>query len=411
MRIGKFAQRYGITQDTVRYYMDRGLLVARKKGEQYFFTKEDEKDMEQILEWKQLDFSLNSIQELLTVQRLSGEQSDSFQNRYRSCLEKKKREVDETMEKLRGLSGVISTRLLQQKQAEEAEKPLLGFPLTSLDLLVCPECGADLWFGDGSFQDHMVMEANVSCLCGYQARIHQGVFIDEASLRPKLMNDGPMPTKEEYILSSTPGYINYLYQTMAAMTGYLKEERPGCVLEVSNCSGFILMHCIGFLPEDTVFIVADYDLDRLMRLKRNLETYHDHKRFIFLAADYHRLPLARGRIDAMADFGMVRKLYKEDQTDLPLILSDLLIDGGVYIASSVYFGENSKHRPEAIDPEGISTKTWIKSRLEERGIAVKAETSLGPVFQEGAGEGELKDMELYQLVVRAVKEQAAIKVN
>ncbi|NLB22485.1 MAG: MerR family DNA-binding transcriptional regulator, partial [Clostridium sp.] len=41
MRIGQFAEKYKVTQDTVRYYIERGLLVASKRGEQFFFTESD----------------------------------------------------------------------------------------------------------------------------------------------------------------------------------------------------------------------------------------------------------------------------------------------------------------------------------------------------------------------------------
>ena len=46
MKIGKFAEKYGVTLDAVRYYLERGLLVAQKRGEQYFFTDADGKDLE-----------------------------------------------------------------------------------------------------------------------------------------------------------------------------------------------------------------------------------------------------------------------------------------------------------------------------------------------------------------------------
>lgn len=412
MRIGTFAQRNGISQDTVRYYLERGLLVARKKGMQYFFTKEDEQDLRNILDWKKLEFSLTSILELLTLRRLSGEHSDSYQNYYRSFLEKKQQEVAAARETLDVLARTVEERLDQLKQTEEAEKPVLGIPLTSLELLSCPQCGLSLRLGEGYFQDHMVMEADIACPCGYRAKIRHGVFIEEASLRPKLLNEGPMPTKEEYIKSTTPGYINYLYQTMAALVSYLKEERPHYILEISNCSGFILMQYIDHLPAETVFLVVDHDLDRLMRLKRNLEAYHDHKRFLFLAADYHRLPLAKGSIDAMVDFGMVRKLYLEDRSDLPRLMAELLVDGGAYVASTQYVGKDSKRRPEALDPENTLDPSWFRHRLEAHGLQVTLETSIGPVQQEGAREEDLKNLELFQLVVKAVKGSApALKTN
>ena len=38
MRIGAFSKKHQVTQDAVRFYLEKGLLVAHKRGEQYYFT-------------------------------------------------------------------------------------------------------------------------------------------------------------------------------------------------------------------------------------------------------------------------------------------------------------------------------------------------------------------------------------
>ena len=90
VRIGEFAKKHRITQDTIRYYLDMGLLVSEKKGGQYKFTKADSEDMERIIELKSLDFSLIEIQKILTFQRLSGSNTDVFRNLYLPFLKNKK---------------------------------------------------------------------------------------------------------------------------------------------------------------------------------------------------------------------------------------------------------------------------------------------------------------------------------
>ena len=406
MRIGKFAAQHGVTQDTVRYYMERGLIIAQKQGEQYFFTQEDHRNMELILEWKELGFSLTSVLDLLTIQRLSGEPSDSFRNHYLSSLEHKQAEINQEIEKLAALNRTIIDKIQDHKNTDALEKPLLGFPLSSLNILICPDCKKPLHLSTGSLEHHMVMEASADCSCGYGSRIHQGVFIDEASLRPKLLNDGPLPTKEEYIKSTSHTYINYIYQTIAILAKHLEAvDEPAYILELSNCSGMILMQYINTLSKNTTYILVDHDLDRLMCLKRNLERHHDHKRFMFLATDFTLLPLANGTIDAIADFGMSRKLYKENKTLLPTMMAELLNDNGSFMASSVYFGDNSKGRRDTMDPKGYYTKRWLLEQLDKATLRIIQETSVGPVFQEGASDEDLAEMELFQWVVRSVKSQ------
>ena len=51
MKIGEFAKKYGVTKNTVRYYIEHGLLVP-ESGLQYQFGKQEEEDMELILKMK-----------------------------------------------------------------------------------------------------------------------------------------------------------------------------------------------------------------------------------------------------------------------------------------------------------------------------------------------------------------------
>lgn len=61
MKIGKFSRKNNVTQDTIRHYIDMGLLVAEKQGWQYKFCEEDSCDIEKITMLKQLDLSLTEI--------------------------------------------------------------------------------------------------------------------------------------------------------------------------------------------------------------------------------------------------------------------------------------------------------------------------------------------------------------
>lgn len=405
MKIGKFAEKYGVTLDAVRYYLERGLLVAQKRGEHYFFTAADGKDLEKIIELKNLEFSLNAIQDLLTVQRLSGENTDVFRNYYMPYLIRQKDEIDSEIIKLKDLSSTITERINDLRLEDRKETDTLGLPLSSLENIVCPRCKTSLHFKEGTLQNNMVMKADLSCRCGYTAKLREGIFIDETAVRKKLMGDKPMPTKEEFLKSSSHTYINYLYQTMAAMMKYMdfSGEKTDYILELNNCVGFFLLQYISALPEDTVYILVDYDLERLERLKRNLEMYYSHKKFIFLCCDYDTLPLKDQIVDAMVDFSMTRHYKNESGRYLPDIILPLLKTKGKYISSSIYFGEESKISPKVKDPEGEYDSSTQIRRLTEAGLLVTDQSSVGPVFQDSSSLNELSDMELYQLVLSAVK--------
>lgn len=405
MKIGKFAEKYGVTLDAVRYYLERGLLVAQKRGEQYFFTEADEKDLEKIIELKNLEFSLNAISDLLTVQRLSGENTDVFRNYYLPYLLRQKDEIDSEISKLVELSGILCGRINELKLEENKITHALGLPLSALENIVCPKCKISFHLKEGTLQDNMLIEADMSCLCGYQGKIRNGIFIDETAVRKKLVGDQPMLTKEEFLKSSSHTYINYLYQTMTTMMKYMdfSAEKPSYILELNNCAGFFLLQYISYLPENTVYILVDYDLEKLKRLKKNLEMYYRHRKFIFLCCDYDALPLKPGSIDVMVDFCMTKHYKKEFDRNLPEIIVDHLKSRGQYVSSSLYFGEGSKISPRVRDPKRDYCPASQQKRLKAAGLEISDHCSVGPAIQTGDHNSELNEMELYQLVVNAIK--------
>ena len=48
MKIGKFAKKHEVTLDTIRFYMEKGLLVPSKKDSQYYFSEIDSANLEKI---------------------------------------------------------------------------------------------------------------------------------------------------------------------------------------------------------------------------------------------------------------------------------------------------------------------------------------------------------------------------
>ena len=248
------------------------------------------------------------------------------------------------------------------------------------------------------------MEASLSCPCGFKAQIHKGVYIDKAAVRPKLLGNEPMPTKEEFLASSSHTFVNYLYQTLAAMVKLIKVgSEPSYILELSNCVGFFLMQYIQDLPVNSTYVLVDYDLDRLMRMKGNLEMYYSHRKFLFLCCDYEQLPLAKGSIDCMVDNGMSRTYQLEEKKYLPPLIVDRLKDQGTYVSSSIFFGENSKGNPQTIEPLGWYKEEGIEERIKSVGLTIEDTLRIGPVFQEESAQSNFSDMELYQLVARSIK--------
>ncbi len=399
MRIGEFAQKHDITQDAIRHYLDMGLLVAEKNGGQYKFNEADGKDLDKIMELKQLDFSLAEIQKVLTFQRLSGSNTDVFRNLYLSFLEEKKNEVTNELLKYDKMNDFLKDKIHKIRAEELKECKKLGFPMNSIGILVCPLCQHSLNVSNGTIEKNMIIAANIQCECGYEAIIKNGVYIDEIAVRTKMQNGKKMPTKEEYLEKSSYNYINFLYKGMASLIGYINKyhKEPKYIMELDNCVGFFLLQYIKYLPHDATYILIDYDKDRMMQLKKDLEMYYEHKNFIFLCCDFHRLPIINSSIDIMIDFGMTKNYAQETSEFLPEKVLPLLKQDGLYTASISYFGPNSK--------DNFKTEKEIKDYFNKEKMLKKLADSyltevelidIGPVFEDNPYNMDIKGMELYQ---------------
>lgn len=382
MKIGKFAEMHSITQDTIRHYLDLGLLVTEKSGGHFKFSDSDSRDIKKIIELKNLGFSLNDIQQILSMQRISGENTNSFRKLYLSFLENKKKEVENVVENLNNLNTNLKERIYEIKCQDNEEVQKLGFSLSSLHLLECPECNHELTLTAGTIEKNNIIEANIQCSCGYVAVIKDGIYVDKRSVRTKLLNGERMPTKEDYLAATTLSYSNFLYKGMAALVEHIinSGEEPKYIIELDNCVGFFLMQYINYLPASSTYIVIDYDYERLSNLKRDLENYYDHKNFIFLCCDYENLPLKSSSVDMVIDYMMTRTYEESTGNKLFDVVLPKLKSNGIICGVYLYFEEISKAGKKT-DRGYLYNQNKMIKLFDDYKIELRDSTTIGPLSE------------------------------
>ncbi|MCD4713506.1 MAG: MerR family transcriptional regulator [Clostridiales bacterium] len=394
MRIGEFAEKHGITQDTIRYYLDMGLLATEKKVGQFKFTKADSEDMCKIIELKNLEFSLNDIQRILTFQRLSGTNTDVFRNLYKPYLESKKQEVLHEIDKYTRMAEYLNSKLTDMENEEQSIKKNLGFPLASVDILVCPYCKSPFEISNGSIEDNMILNADLRCDCGFKANIESGVYIHQDALREKMLNGKPIPTKEEFLAESSHRYINFMYKSMDTIIEQMKKFKPNpkYVLELDNCVGFFLLQYINDIPSDSTYILVDYDRSRMQRLKTNLELFYTHKKFIFLCCDFNMLPLAHSSVDIVVDHGLSKNHLESDGTFILKEMLPFLNNQGIVSGTYNYVDACAKSQ----SPQVLKRSSILKT-LESNGFTPLELADIGPVKREAWDKSVVDNNDIFAL--------------
>lgn len=405
IRIGEFSKKHKITQNTVRHYLDMGLLTTRKTGGQYVFYDKDSRDMEEILKLKQLGFNLNEILNLLTYLRLTGIETEEYKNMILSMLKNKKEEIEKISKKYEKMRSDIDETIKNfEKRSREINK--LGFPIAYLGILICPDCKSKLNIKDGIIDNSMLIEGKVICKCGYNAVVKDGIFIEEKTVRKRNLNGKPWPTKDDYLKVVSSNFINFMYSGMNQVSDELRKYDidSKLVLELQHCVGYFLKHYLKHRSQDSTYILVDYDLDKIIELKNSLELNHEHSNFIFLCCNIDRIPLSESSIDVIVDHWLTKDYAQTDNDFVLEKVLPLLKNDGVLVGAYPYFKtmKNIKNIPtHALD---YFNKNKLLEMIEGLGLQTQNIGEIGPVVENNPCNFDISDKEVYQMTYLGIKQ-------
>lgn len=107
LRIGAFCRRFNIAASTVRYYIHRGILIPETRNGQYLFSESCVQDMQQIMELKELLFSLDEIHGLLTLRRKFNLAQKEDADSYLHMLYRQKERLAQQLENARRQEALL----------------------------------------------------------------------------------------------------------------------------------------------------------------------------------------------------------------------------------------------------------------------------------------------------------------
>lgn len=400
MRIGEFAQKHNTTIDTIRHYLDLGLLVSEKQGGQYRFTKDDSWDLNKIMELKEFDFSLSEVREVLTFHRLAGELNPEYRKNYLDLLKSKKVFFNKEIERLKELGLSISDKIIEYELSNDSLIKL-GLPVSSIDLLQCPKCSRRLEVFNGKLEKNMIISGVIKCECGFNARIDNGIYIDENDVKEKTLFGNKMPTKKEYLEMASTKYINFYYNGMAKSIDYINKcgEEPRYILELDSCVGSFLMQYIDDLPKNATYILNCHDLERISAAKANVELHYKHSNFIFLCCDPSNLPIGKETLDLVVDHGKTSEFFRYHKKELPNIYSQFLKEKGLLVGTYRFIDNKSKDfKTLPVDLKDRYNRDRIVERLESAGFKEIESLNIGPVIEDNPLSMDTSHKELYMAI-------------
>ncbi len=302
VRIGKFAESNNLTVDTVRHYMDLGLIIPEMQGGQYYFDDRCKSDLEDILSLKGMGFTLNEIKSIFIFRRL-GNLTPYEQNQYyKTFFESKYKSIEQEIDNLKGIRNNLKFKIQELNNYNKEQKNKIGIDFKNLNIFKCLKCKEDLILSKGSIDKNQVIDGVLRCNCGVEYNIEDGILI----INDNLNNYGfkfDSNYIEEYISLTDIKYLDNIYKNLEWV--HKKIEFDGfankIILELGSGVGFFLRNIYNELPDNSIYIAVDNDLGRHKFLKGMLELTDCNKNIIFICSDFTKIPIQDKSIDVLVD--------------------------------------------------------------------------------------------------------------
>ncbi|ATW25075.1 MerR family transcriptional regulator [Candidatus Formimonas warabiya] len=301
MKISEFSQHFHLAPETIRYYINKGLLVPVTKNDRYNFREQDIEDMELLLRLKSFRFSITDIHKILSLKRLSNLDSSEELNDYINILKAQKKvllgEKAQLQKLINDLQQEIST---SSGKHTGAIKRKSGVPLTFLPYLSCPHCQGQLSISNCNIERDQIISGGLNCACGFKATIQNGIIIGQPGKIS--VYDGPDVERNSYRMMS-PSLITLMQKAYHWMLERLNKCNTKGKLVLEN---FVNNYCFCYsnfesMDKDAYYIITDKYPEIVAVYKSLIDKLNLDLQVLYIAAGSHLLPLKNNCIDIYID--------------------------------------------------------------------------------------------------------------
>lgn len=358
MKIGKFGEVNNISIDTIRHYMDLGLIIPEKKGGHNFFDEYCQKDLELILHYKELGFSLNEIKELFFYKNLAKSMNYKKDTFYQSLFKLKYDQMEQEIELLEKRRDKLKEVLHDLLLTNETSDSIIGIDLSVLHLLTCSKCSKKLILQDGIITNNQITEGRLLCNCGEEYIITSGIITAGKSFKAN-ERTSLEDTISDYIHETDNAYLENMHREgqWAKKKLIHLDLNNKLILDIGSGLGFFLRNIYEELPKDCLYIAVDRDLNKLLFLKDVLARKNPKRNILFICADFLNIPIQNRSVDIVIDHSGTSN-YSFEHEDFLLHELNPLFKTDCYLLSLFILFKNFSVQGEEIYTYSFFGKRW-----------------------------------------------------
>ncbi|MGM8365276.1 MerR family transcriptional regulator [Virgibacillus sp. W0181] len=367
MLIGKFAEKFNVKTDTIRYYMELGLLIPKKKNHYYEFDATCVEDMKWITELKSYYFTLQEINNILAIKRVTSLSNKEGVGFLIQMLEEKKRSLTVEVEHTNQAINAISNKITEINNEQYGELETTGMAFDFISLLYCPTCQEALELQNVNTKGQRIITGDLSCsVCDYSAKIQEGIVITEHlnkdSFNPFYIYDIEMlKTVQSSFISISEKAGLYIKEQL------LKQPLKNKIIVETNVETYVFLNKYAAdLDPEARYIFTGSTLSMLKMLKTKIDQTQPDLHVLYVLNSGLNLPFKHGSIDYLIDSYSFNE-YSLFHRTLPMKqLSPYLHTNSLIVGCYFQYEEKAKTllKLKALHPNGHPDNLKINYMME-----------------------------------------------
>lgn len=395
MKISEFSNKSNVSEQTIRFYIKKGLLIPLHTSYQYSFSEQDLKDLRYIQSCKRMGFSLEETLRILSLHRVASLHGPKEVSYLLNILQRKRNELEKAQEALKDSIQELSRSIEEYQLKISNPVRTSGMPLSFLDLLECPDCHGAFTLSDAVIRNGQVLSGRLSCGCGAVFTIQDGILYDKdlPSILDNSFFNAHTTFLEEYD-AQTVTAIKKDEQALLALIPQKLMAEPKVIIETNFKRWFFTAQNIESIGMQHRYIFAESYPEVVAYHKSIFDSGDDRRQCLFMACRPNRYPLRHGCVDLWIDYMDSTDFSESNCEFLPAVLRAYMKqEAHIYgvslvIKDPVYFEKLKQLHPELPDNlYKLYAPGGFEENLKKAGYQIKDTIFLRNIWETSAQSG------------------------